>query len=123
MVYEQLNTNGYDLLVVNPNMHEIDDKLCYPDLAEIPSYMRNLLIVTHKSQTLSIVKDAVKKGVKKIWIQQHSETEEAIAFANENGISLIIGQCIMMYVNPKGIHKFHRTIKHIFGKLPTQNAD
>jgi predicted CoA-binding protein len=52
-------------------------------------------------------------------MQQGSESEKAINYCNENGIDVIHGECILMFAEPvESIHKFHKWLWKIFGKLP-----
>ena len=63
--------------------------------------------------------EANEAGIKKIWMQQGSESPKAIKFCKENGIELVEGECIMMFSEPvKSIHKFHRGLNKLFGKYP-----
>jgi predicted CoA-binding protein len=52
-------------------------------------------------------------------MQQGSESRNAIKFCEENGISAVHNECIMMFVEPvKSIHSFHRWINKLVGKYP-----
>jgi len=58
-------------------------------------------------------------GIKSVWFQQGSSSDEAIKFCEEKGMSVVSGECIFMFAEPvDSIHKFHRWIWKIFGKLP-----
>ncbi len=116
LVYKTLLENGYDLYPVNPNAEESDDIHWFRSIYNVPDYVKNILIITHKRYTLGVLKEAIEKGIKNIWIQQMSETPESIAFAIEYKVNLVSKQCIMMYANPKGIHKFHGNLMKFFGK-------
>jgi predicted CoA-binding protein len=69
-------------------------------------------------ETESVVRQAIENGMDNIWIQQTSETSAAIELAQTNKVNVIHHQCIFMFTQPTGIHKFHRTIKRVFGSLP-----
>jgi len=48
-----------------------------------------------------------------------SNTSETAKIANEKKIDLIDKECIFMYAEPvTSIHKFHRTLRKIFGLMP-----
>ena len=119
VVYQELKTNGYTVYQVNPNVSELNGEVCYKSVSELPPEAASLLIATSKGQTLQVLKDAVTKGIRNIWIQQMSETKEAIEFARSSNITPIMKECIFMFAEPvKGFHKFHRNIKKFFGALP-----
>jgi len=117
-VFSMLKEKGYELMPVNPNADSINGVKSYHAISLLPAGTLNLLIVTPKSLTTQIVKEAISKGIKKIWIQQKSDTPEAIEMSISAGITLITGQCIFMFADPKGKHRFHRSILRFFGKLP-----
>src|SRR4030043_395969 len=83
---------------------------------DLTNNMQNLLIVTNKRDTKSVLVDAVSKGIKNIWIQNGCETDEVINYAKKNDINLVSKACFLMYANPTGFHKFHQTIFKWFGK-------
>lgn len=119
LIFKDLKDRGFTLYPVNPNAGQIDDIISYPDIYSLPEHVKKLYIVTKQGQTKQLVEDAVKKGIKQIWIQQMSDTSEAIKVAEENGISLITGECMYMHAEPvKSIHKFHRGIRKFFGSFP-----
>lgn len=117
-VFTRLIEKGYELLPVNPNTDNIQGLKCYRFISELPEGTSKLLIVTPKNLTLQIVKEAVSKGIRNIWIQQKSDTPEAVELAKSAGISLITGQCIFMFAEPDGGHKMHRNILSFFRLLP-----
>lgn len=117
-VYKRLIDNGLNVLPVNPNTDMIDDNRCYKDIESLPSEVKSVIIMTSKKETDNIVSESIKKGVSNIWIQQHSDTKSAVELANSNGINLITGECILMYIKPDGLHKFHVFLKKLFGTYP-----
>jgi predicted CoA-binding protein len=117
-IFKELKKNQYDVLPINPEAELIDGTKCYKTISELPSDIESLLIVTPKRQTDAILKQAFEKGIKNIWVQQHSETAETSKLAKESGKEIIFKKCIFMFANPTGPHKFHRSIVKIFGGLP-----
>ncbi|TSA36540.1 MAG: hypothetical protein D4R64_07335 [Porphyromonadaceae bacterium] len=71
-----------------------------------------------KSLPAKVVEDALAKGIQNIWIQQSSDTPEALALLQGKDVNLITKQCILMHYQPDSFHKFHRNIKRFFGGLP-----
>ena len=117
--FKELRTKGYNVLPMNPNTESIDSDRCYNSIRELPPDVDSLLIVTPKGQTDQILRDAIKRGIKNIWVQQMSETQETLKIAEEFEKEIIHRKCIFMFTEPvAGIHKFHRTLIKIFGALP-----
>lgn len=119
LIFKDLKDRGFTLYPVNPKTGEIDDTKSYPDIQSLPEHVKKLYIVTKQGQTKQLVEDAVKKGIQQVWIQQMSDTAEAVKIAEENGLTLITGECMYMHAEPvKSIHKFHRGIRKFFGSFP-----
>jgi len=119
VVFQELKKKGFSLYPINPNAETIDEVKCYKSVSELPVIITNLYIVTPKKNTAQIIRDAIAKGIRNIWIQQKSDTSEAIDLARENDINLIQGECIIMFISPsESFHKFHRFIRKLFGGMP-----
>ncbi|MBN1953225.1 MAG: CoA-binding protein [Bacteroidales bacterium] len=118
-VFHDLRKKGFDILPVNPTAEEIDGVKCYKSVESLPSDVDSLLILTPKTQTDDILRQAIQKGIRNIWVQQMSNTEETLKIAEEYDKEIIHGKCVFMFAEPVGsIHKFHRSLVRIFGGLP-----
>ncbi len=118
-IFQELKQNGFDLCPINPKFEEIDSVKTYKSVVDIPSDYEKLYIVTPKTETDAIIKQAVEKGIKHIWVQQMSNTKESTQLAIDNNVELIEKECMFMFVEPStSIHKFHKTIWNLFGLLP-----
>jgi len=119
MVFDALNKKGYDVLPVNAYTSEINGFKCFESIQALPEGINAAIILTPAKKTEETLHHLIQKGIKHIWIQQTSETPQALALAKENTDNLIYGKCVFMFAQPiKGIHKFHRTMAGLFGKLP-----
>ncbi|HKK10118.1 MAG TPA: CoA-binding protein [Bacteroidales bacterium] len=115
-VLNELQSKGVNVLAVHSEAKEINGQPCFSSISELPSDVNHLFIAVQKDQTAGVVEEAAEKGIKNIWIQQMSDTPEAIKLADEKGLYLISKRCIFMYADPvKGVHKFHRTLNKLFG--------
>lgn len=118
-IYSELRAKNYKVYPINSNLEKYENAVCYPDLKSLPEKPEGLIIVTNKNKSLDIVKDAHTSGIQNIWIQQMSDTKEAVEYCKANNINVIYKQCMLMHIEPvESIHKFHRFIKKIFGRLP-----
>ena len=118
-VFKELKEKGFTLYPVNPNTDEIQGQKCYKSVLDLPDDVQHLFIVTPKQETQAVVNAAIQKGVKMIWIQQKSDTPEAVKSIGDAGIPLIHKKCILMFADPvKGPHNFHRFIVKLFGGYP-----
>lgn len=118
-VFKELREKGFELYPVNPNAGEVQGVKCYSSVDELPDGVTRLFIVTPKKQTPEVAAAAVRKGLEMVWIQQKSDTPEAIKTLEDAGIPFVHKKCIMMFSEPvKGPHNFHRFLVKTFGGYP-----
>ncbi len=118
-VYDALKEKGFTVYGVNPMAESLDGDPCYKDISSLPDEVDRVFIVTPPEKTADNVRQALDKGIRHIWIQQRSDTTEALELLKETDVNLIYNQCILMYAPPvKGAHKFHRFLNRLFGKYP-----
>lgn len=116
--FKELQEKGMKIIPVNPKANEILGEKVFPDVSSLPADVRGIIVMTKKDQTADVVKEARKKGIKHIWIQQMADTKEAIDELSGSDINYITGECILMHYKPHSIHKFHGAIKKFFGRFP-----
>lgn len=115
-VLKHLVENGFEVLPVHRQAEQLQGKKAYAAIAELPDNVNAICLLTQKHQTDLLLAEALKKGIRNIWIQQFSETPETITKVSESKSNIILGRCIFMYTNPQGIHHFHQRINKLFGK-------
>ena len=119
LVLRELKAKGIRIYPVHPEAEVIDGERCYPNLASLPEPVGGVIVVVPPSKTETVVKEAHAAGIKRIWMQQGAESPAAIRYCQENNLSVVHGECIMMFAQPvQSIHGFHRWINKVFGKLP-----
>jgi predicted CoA-binding protein len=117
-VLRELTRKGYVVSVVHPEAAEIDGVKCHRSVSELPEEVGGLVLVVPPEQTERVVREAVVRGVRHIWMQQGSQSAAAIELCRESGIYAIHGECILMFAEPAGFHRFHHFIWKLLGKLP-----
>lgn len=119
-IFRELKQKGYRVFPVNAHADTIEGEPCFHDLKSLPEPVGGAVIVVPPAQTEKIVKDAGEAGISRVWIQQGAQSDAALAYCKENNIAAVSKECILMFVEPVGsIHKFHRWLWKIFGKLPS----
>lgn len=118
-VAKHLSKLGYNLWYVNPGYqpHEAENQRI-TSIDMLPVNVNHLLVLTPKGQTESVVQQAISKGIQNVWIQQYSDTPQALQLAQQNSLNTVHHQCIFMFTQPEGIHQFHHRLKKLFGSLP-----
>lgn len=116
--FKELKEKGMKIIPVNPEAEEIQGEKAYRNVSSLPSDVKGIIVMTKKDKTASIVKEAIEKGIKEIWIQQMADTKEALGELKGSDINYITGECILMHYKPHSIHKFHRNLKKLFRMFP-----
>ena len=118
MAGKELISRGYEIYPVHPTASEIDGITCYPDLNSLEGKADALLVSIPPEKVPPLLEEAVQVGLKNVWLQQGSWSQEVQQTADRLGLPVVSKKCILMYAPPvTSIHKFHRTIRSIFGGL------
>jgi predicted CoA-binding protein len=118
-VLRELTKKGYQVYGINPKVKNGGERQIYPDLKSLPESVSGIVTVVPPPQTVEVIKEAAKAGIKQVWMQQGSESETAIQFCKEEGINMVAGECILMFAEPVGfMHKLHGWIWKFLGKYP-----
>jgi predicted CoA-binding protein len=118
IAFRELKNKGMNLVPVNPEADQIMGEKAYRNVAALPAEIKGLIILTNKKTTASVVKEARDRGIRQIWIQQMSDSKEALDELSGSDVNFITGECILMHYKPSGMHKFHGAIKKFFGRFP-----
>ena len=95
-IYRSLKKKGYNVFPINPNAEKIEGDNCYPDLLSLPEKIDAVVINVPPEETEKVVLKVNKAGIKRVWLQQGSQSEKAINFSQENGIDCVSNECILM---------------------------
>ncbi len=118
-IYRSLKEKGYSVFPVNPNAEKIDRDICYPDILSLPGEVTAVVISVPPEETEKVVRKVHQAGITRVWMQQGSESIEAIKFCEEHSIDCVSNECILMFAEPaEFFHRAHRWIRGLRGKLP-----
>ena len=82
---------------VNPHEDQIEGLPCIQNLMDLPLAVKSLSIITPPPITLTVVNQAIKKGIQNIWMQPGAENQEAIKNGLKNNVNIIAhGPCILV---------------------------
>ena len=99
IVYRNLRAKGYTVYPVNPSAKIVEGDTCYPNLASLPEKVDGIVSVVPPPVTEKIVREAAGLEITRVWMQEGSESADAIKFCQEHGMNTIWGQCIMVVTN------------------------
>jgi len=120
-VLKHLNDNGYDVVPIHPEIKQVLGIDCFSNPSDVNRQITSAIVILSPENTERVVRELIDNGIKKIWIQQRSESENAVNMCKENGIEVITGECILMYTEPVTvIHNIHKIINKVIGKYPAK---
>jgi len=118
-IYKELKQKGYNVFPINPYITTFEGDVCYPDLLSLPEKVDAVVINVPPAQTEKVVREAKEAGINKVWLQQGSQSDEAVKFCEENGIDCVSNECILMFAQPSAfMHRVHKWVWGVLGKLP-----
>jgi predicted CoA-binding protein len=111
-----LRAKGFEVFPVNVVADEVEGERCYHSVAQVPRPVGAVLCVVPPAETERVVEDCVKAGIRKVWMQQGSESDAAIRSAEAAGMTVVHHACVLMYARPTGVHRFHGLVERIRGR-------
>lgn len=95
-VARYLQEQGYRIIPVNPGVTSVLGEKSYPTLQDIPpEIIIDVVDIFRKPEAVPpVVEEAIRRGVKIIWMQEGISHPEAAARAREAGIEVIMDRCI-----------------------------
>jgi uncharacterized protein len=95
-VPKYLIEKGYNVIPVNPNYSEIQEKKSYGKVSEIPDMIEIVDIFRRSEDVLQVIKESIdKQGIKVIWMQKGIHNKEAEKIATDKGIKVIYNRCML----------------------------
>ena len=76
-VPKYLSENNYEITPVNPNADEILGRKSYDEISQVESEIDVVDVFRPSDQILPIIREAIKKKPKVIWLQEGIHNEEA----------------------------------------------
>jgi predicted CoA-binding protein len=95
-VLVNLKNRDYEVYPVNPRLETVEGMKCYATLSDLPAKVDVVDFVVPPAATESILKECLKLGLTRIWLQPGSESEAAIRFCEDNNLKVVHDVCVMM---------------------------
>ncbi len=91
-----LKANGYRIVPVNPTAYEILDEKCYSSLSDVWEEIDLVCVFRPPEEAEGIVREAIAKKAKVVWMQLGIKNDRAAEIAGEAGIDVVMDKCIMI---------------------------
>ena len=96
-IFRDLVAKGYAVWPVNPREPEIEGVAACADLEALPGTPDIVNFVVPPPVALAVAKQAVALGIRRLWFQPGSESDELKAWLTEQeGVSALTDACIMV---------------------------
>ena len=89
--------NGRRAIPVNPNESEVEGSACVASVLDLAEEVRSISVITPPAVTERVVEEAIRKGIRNVWMQPGAESERAVAACKAAGINVIAdGSCVLV---------------------------
>lgn len=122
-VMREFIRRDYEVVPVHPKTKVLAGRTCFERVQDIRPPVTAALLVTPPEATEQVVRDCLAAGITQVWMHRGggagAVSGEAVAFCRQHGISVIAGECPMMFLKPPAfIHRVHGFVKKVIGKYP-----
>ena len=90
-----MQTHGYRIIPVNPNIAECLGEKAYPSLLDVPEKIDIVDIFRRPQFVEEVVDQAIQLKVPAVWMQEEVIDEKAAARARQAGIFVVMDRCIL----------------------------
>jgi uncharacterized protein len=90
-----MQTQGYHIIPVNPNIHGALGERSYPSLIAVPEKIDIVNIFRRPEYVEEVVDQAIQLKVPAVWMQETVIHERAAEKARQAGILVVMDRCIL----------------------------
>jgi len=90
-----MQSHGYRIIPVNPQIEECLGEKAYPSLLDVPDRIDIVDIFRRPQFVKEIVEQAIQRKVPAIWMQEDVIHEQAAEKARQAGIFVVMDRCIL----------------------------
>jgi len=90
-----MQSHGYRVIPVNPNIDECLGQKAYPSLLEVPEKIDLVNIFRRPEFVEEVVEQAIQLKVPAIWMQEEVIHDRAAQKARQAGIFVVMDRCIL----------------------------
>ena len=94
-VTQYMQSQGYRIIPVNPNISEWEGEKAYPSLLDVPAKIDIVNVFRRPDAVPQVVEQAIQIKAPAIWMQEGVVHQEAAERAREAGIFVVMDLCIL----------------------------
>lgn len=95
-IFSDLIKSNYEVYGINPRGGMVLERKIYKSLSELEIKPDIVITVVPPQITEKVVDECIQLGIKELWMQPGSESQEAIKKATESGLKTTANACIMV---------------------------
>lgn len=116
----ELVRQGYRVTPVHPEAPALEGLPCVASFEALERPLP-LVVALPRAKALGALEAAAQAGIREVWLQQGSESPEALRLAERHGLHVVHGACLFMHLpDVRGIHRLHRGLWRLLGLLEAQ---
>lgn len=92
-ILKSLKNSGYKVYPINPRLEEIEGIKSYKSILDIKEEIDVVDMVINPRFGIKVMEEIKKKGIKYVWLQPGTRSDEIREFAKKNNI-ILIEDCI-----------------------------
>ena len=96
-IFQDLLNAGFKVFGINPRGGELLEQKIYPSLKDLGFVPDLVLTVVPPVVTENIIGEASELGIKEIWMQPGSQSDEVVELAKSFGMKVTHDSCFMVY--------------------------
>lgn len=93
-VSKELQKRSYKIIPINPNYPEILGEKTYKSIEEVEEFIDLALFFVNSDKVFELVKKAIEKNIKYIWLQEGVISVDALEYCEEKNIPFMMNRCI-----------------------------
>jgi uncharacterized protein len=90
-----MQSHGYRIIPVNPNIEECLGEKAYASLRDVPEKIDIVNIFRRPEFVEAVVEEAIQRNVPAVWMQEDVIHERAAEKARKAGIFVVMDRCIL----------------------------
>ncbi len=94
-IYRRLKEKDYEVYAINPGLEVLDGDPCYKNLTALPKVPDVIDMVVSPERGKAVLEEAAKLGVKNVWFQPGTYTDETLELAKTLGLNLV-QSCVLI---------------------------
>lgn len=89
-----LQSQGYEIIPVNPRGGELFGVKAYPTLADVDVPIDVVDVFRPPEEAEAVARESIAKGVGILWFQIGTHTDEAVRLAADAGLTVVYDRCM-----------------------------